>query len=191
VTGRARGSTLLISLVTVAACAGSPPSQPTASAVAGSLGPFATVDPASPYRTTRDEFMIRTKACIEAKGFPVTMDLADSSFLFNLGSDERAQQAKLALRECREEVDPARLQPPPPLSTEQLRQMYQYRLRQSDCLGEAGYDVPAAPPEQVYVDTEGYWDPFQALLDAGTPASQADTMRCQQLRDGRPAFMDW
>jgi len=191
VTARAGASAYLVSLIVVAGCTGSPPAQPSASPVAESVGPFATVDPESPYRTTRDEFMIRTKACIEAKGFPVTMDLAEASFRFNLGSDERAQQAKVALRECQQEVDPSRFQPPPPLSAEQLSQLYRYRLRQGDCLREAGYDVPAAPPEQVYVDTEGNWDPFQALLDAGTPASQVDTMRCQQLREGRPAFMDW
>ncbi len=132
-----------------------------------------------------------TKACVEAKGFPVTLDVADGRFSFSLGSDERAKQAKVALSECEAEVDPARSGPTPALTDAQLRAWYAYRLLQVKCLRDAKYPPPEAPPEQVFVDTAGKWDPFEALIQAGTMPSEADMLRCQQLTDGRPNFLTW
>lgn len=152
--------------------------------------PSATRDPDSPYQTTREEFLLRVKACIEEKGFPVTLDLADGGFKFSLGTDDRVQQAKVAMRECIDTIDPSRLKPPPPVSEKELRAWYGYRLRQVDCLGDAGYPPLVAPPEQVFVDSKGDWDPFQALADAGSPASQADMALCQHL-EGGPNFLNW
>lgn len=134
--------------------------------------------------------MLQVRACVEGKGYPVTLDLADSKFSFSLGSDERAKQANVALRECVDTIDPSRLKPPPPVSEKELRAWYGYRLRQVDCLGDAGYPPLVAPPEQVFVDSKGDWDPFQALTDAGSPASQADMALCQHL-EGGPNFLNW
>lgn len=156
-----------------------------------SASPAATRDPTSPYGTTREEFLLATKACVEAKGFPVTLDVADGRFSFSLGSDERARQAKVALSDCEAEVDPARSEPAPALTDTQLRAWYAYRLLQVKCLRDAGYPPPEAPPEQVFVDTAGKWDPFEALIQAGTMPSQADMLRCQQLTEGRPNFLTW
>lgn len=176
-----RGVLVLLIVIWAVGCGGS---RPIAT-------PSATRDPESPYQTTREEFLLRVKACIEEKGFPVTLDLADGGFLFPpLGTDDRVQLAKVAMKECMVTIDPSRLKPPPPVSEKQLRTWYGYRLRQVDCLREAGYPPPVAPPEQVFVDTEGDWDPFEALLDAGSPASQTDMSRCQHI-EGGPNFLNW
>lgn len=183
-----RGVTsILVMALWVVSCGGSSPSQLSGSPRA----PSATLDPESPYRTTREEFLLRAKACVEDKGFPVTLDLADAGFKFSLGTNERARQANAALRECMIDIDPLRLGAPPPIPADQLRAWYEYRLRQADCLRDAGYPPPETPPEQVFVDTAGSWDPFQALLDAGMSPSQDDMARCQQLIDGRPGFLNW
>lgn len=47
------------------------------------------------------------------------------------------------------------------------------------------------PPEQVFVDSGGAWDPTVQTQEAsGRPVSIEDQQRCEQLEE-RPAFMDW
>lgn len=120
----------------------------------------------------------------------MTLDLGEASLLFSGGGEGDARAANAALRECIASVDPARLQPPPALTSEQLQAWYAYRIGQVDCLRGAGYSVPEAPPEQVFIDTAGAWDPFEALFQAGVKANQADVALCQQL-NGKPGFLTW
>jgi hypothetical protein len=172
-------STAFVALL-VAACSGA--SAP------GSIAP--TRDPDSPYATTREEFLIRVKACVEEKGFKIEIDAAQFGFRGEQGSDERAVQAAKAIKDCGKLVDPKRLEPPPPLSEAQLRAWYAYMVARANCLMEAGYDVGSVPPEQVFIDMAGRWDPFQALIDAETPAGLADVTRCQDAGP-HPGFLGW
>jgi hypothetical protein len=165
--------------------------------LAGCVGPLRspfqstpTVNPDSPYRLSREEFLLQTKACLETRGYTVEVDLEESSLDFTLGNDQRQADAQAALQDCQREIDPARLEPPPPLSAEQLREWYQFVLNEVECLQIAGYELADVPPEQVFVDTEAAWDPYQALIDTGNAAPPDVISSCQQV-EGRPAFLDW
>ncbi len=120
----------------------------------------------------------------------MTLDLEEAGFSFSGGSGEDARAANAALRDCIAQIDPARLQPPPALASEQLVSWYAYRVRQADCLRSAGYGVPDPPPQQVFADTAGAWDPFDALLRSGINVAPADFLRCQRL-EGEPPFLSW
>ncbi len=87
-------------------------------------------------------------------------------------------------------IDPLRLAPPPKLTEAQLIAWYAYRVREAQCLRDAGYAVGDAPPQRVFIDTNGEWDPFAVLADAGTPAPQDAESTCEGV-DGRPAFLGW
>ncbi len=134
--------------------------------------------------------MLRTKACLEDAGFTVELDPEDNSLLFTFGDQREQERATAAVRECQAAIDPARLEPVSPRSEEQLRAWYVYVVAQVDCLLAAGYPVPSPPPEAVFVDSQGDWDPYFELIQAGAPASQADYRKCEQV-DGRPGFLDW
>lgn len=154
------------------------------------IGPGASRDPDSPYETTIEEFFLQTKTCVEEQGFPVTIDIEERSFSFDLGTDARARQAREALRECQQEIDPRRLEPPAPLTDEQFASWYDYVLSQTACLRDAGYPVGDPPPEQVFIDSEAEWDPYEELALRGAPPSQEDLERCRAVEE-RPAFLDW
>jgi hypothetical protein len=155
---------------------------------AGVPGP--TLDPDSPYQTTVEDFFLRTKACVEEAGYPVEMDIEEQSFEFSLGSDELARQADVELKRCMREIDPRRLLPPPPLTADQLGSWYTYLKAQVACLSDAGYPVGSPPPEQVFIDSEGDWDPYQDMIEAGITVRPEHVQQCQQV-DERPAFFDW
>lgn len=182
---RCRGLLLVWLLV---GCTGPPP--PTSDQPLPSGGPSATVDPDSPFQTTLEQFMLLTKACVEDKGYSVEVDPEDWSLLFSFGSEREQQGAIEAVHECQAQIDPARLNPLPPPSPEQLRAWYAYVVAQAQCLVAAGYPVPSPPPEQVFLDTEGEWDPYFELEQAGSPASREDKRACDDV-PGRPAFLDW
>lgn len=174
---------MAIAGVVVAGC-GRPPSPPALSTPAGIL------DPDSPYRTTQEEFLLRTKACVEEKGFPVELDLRQAGFKFSLGDDSRAAASRDALRTCIESIDPARLLPPPKLTETQLTAWYEYRVRQAACVRESGLSLPDPPPLQVFIDTNGEWDPYGVLVGAGNPAPRDVEVTCEAV-ESRPAFLGW
>lgn len=151
---------------------------------------LATRDPDSPYRTTRDQFLLATKACLEDRGFSVDLDMAQGGFKFSLGDDSRAADAKSALKGCVAQVDPRRAEPPPRLSRDQLIAWYAYKRRIADCLAGAGVAIPDPPPEAVFIDTNGAWDPFGSVLDAGGVVAPGLQTRCQHV-EGAPAFLGW
>lgn len=138
---------------------------------------------------SRDEFLLLVRECIEDHGFAVTLG-PDGGFNFaELSSREQLDEARGVSRACVEEVDPARLDPLPPLSGAQLIEMHDYALAQAECLREAGYPVGPAPPLQVYVDTEGAWDPYVDLAERGMPPDAEDVVACQDIEE-QPKFLE-
>ncbi len=152
--------------------------------------PSATRDPDSPYATTQVDFLLRTKACVEDRGYPVTLDLRQAGFEFALGDDTRAKEAGQALRDCMASIDPARLGPPPKLTEAQLVAWYAYRVHEAACLRAAGYAVEDAPPQRVFIDTNGDWDPFAWLAGKGMAVPLEAQISCEGV-EGRPAFLGW
>lgn len=153
--------------------------------------PVATRDPSSPYATTRAEFFLAMKVCMEERGFLVTVDVAYGAIYTHETTDQRAREATAALNECGASIDSRRQQPPPKATEAELRLWYGYVLAQLRCLQAAGYTTPEAPPEQVFIDSGGYWDPTAKTQEAsGRTVSINDQRRCEQIQE-RPAFMDW
>ncbi len=175
-----------IALLLAACGANAVPATPSPPASLGNTQ--RTLDPDSPYRTTPQEYALQLRACLEDKGFSVEVDPYDFHLQFQLGSDSRTAELQATVTECRAGLDPSRNDPPPPLTEEQLRALYRYRLAQADCLVAAGYPTAPAPPEQVFVDTGGQWDARVGLEDAAIP--QGVSRGCEQIQ-GRPNFLDW
>lgn len=148
-----------------------------------------TLDPESPYQTTPEEYGLQLKACLTDGGFNVELDPYDFSLKFNLGSDRPLEELQAAMTECRTGLDPSRNEPPPPLSEGQLRELYRYHVAQANCLIAAGYPASSAPPEQVFVDAGGQWDPRMGPEEP-LDIPQAVDRSCEQI-DDRPNFLDW
>jgi hypothetical protein len=151
-------------------------------------GPSSTgPEPTSPYRQTLEEYLITLAACMREQGYNATVDegglLVDGVF-----DRDRAMADQ---RACQEQIDPARLQPPPKKTRAQLEAMYRYVVAQTVCMREAGYPVSDPPPLQVYVDSEGAaFDPYGDLRLRGIGFSHEDLIRCQGVEE-RPDFFDW
>lgn len=174
-------------LFLLAACTASP--VPTTSSPAGSpQNALRSLDPDSPYQTTPEEYSLQLKACLIDKGFAVDIDPYDQHLMFDLGSDVSQSDLQSAVATCRAGLDPSRNKPPPPLSEDQLRALYRYRVAQANCVIDAGYPAASAPPEQVFVDGGGQWDFRIGLEDEDIP--QAVTRACDEV-EGRPNFLDW
>lgn len=148
-----------------------------------------SLQPLPVYRQSRVEFLLLVKACIEDRGFSVVLR-DDGGFDFGeLGSRERLEAARAASRECIGEVDPARLEPPPPLTAAQLSAMYAYAVAQTECMRSAGYLVRDPPPKEVFIDTGGQWDPYVDLAQQDLPPLPEDVVRCQNIAE-KPPFLD-
>jgi hypothetical protein len=148
-----------------------------------------TLDPDSPYQTTPEEYALQLKACLADHGIEAELDPYDFSFKFKLGNDGQVENLQATFTECRAGLDPSRNNPPPPLSEDQLRALYQYRVAQADCLIAAGYAAASAPPEQVFIDGGGEWDPRMGP-EGPFDTPQAVNRSCEQI-DARPNFLDW
>jgi hypothetical protein len=188
--GRLRAvSGLILAVLVTLSCGVSPPGSipsPHGTVVGAGL----TKDPNSPYATTREAWLLGIKVCLAAQGIDVTVDLADGSILF-LGPDAQVTQTSVEEKKCARSVDPTRyaVNLPKP-STAQLQAMYAFMVDKGTCLRDAGYPVTAAPPEQVFIDSSGYWDPEASLPQEGVHPSKADRLRCGHL-PSRPTFLDW
>jgi hypothetical protein len=186
--GRARAVTGLLICALSTAGSGAPPSgsshwSPTAVVGAGQMK-----DPNSPYATTKEAWFLGIKACVAAAGFDVMLDLAEGSIAFH-GTDAQVAQVSGLEKERARSVDPTRAVEFVP-STAQWQAMYRFKIDEGACLRDAGYPVPAAPPEQVFIDARGSWDPLGPLSDAGIHPSAADRLRCDHI-PSRPAYLDW
>lgn len=170
----------LLFLICLSACA------PTASSVPTSQGGGART-PVPPYRQTLEEFNLSVLSCIQDKGYMARLG-EEGAFMIDGVTDAQAVSADL--RACKEAIDPARLEPPPPLTATQLEQMYRYLIAQVACMRDAGYPASDPPPFQVYVDTDRAFDPYGDLRQRGVEFSHADLIRCQHV-DERPDFLDF
>ena len=172
----------------LAACSPNPvPSTP--SPAGDAPKPGHTLDPDSPYKTTAEEYALQLKACLVDKGFSVEIDPYDQHLTFKLGNEASQNDLQPAVTACRAGLDPSRNEPPPPLSEDQLRALYRFRVAQGQCMTDAGYPTGAAPPEQVFVDAGGQWDPRMGPTEP-LDIPQSVTRACEQI-PGRPYFLDW
>jgi hypothetical protein len=166
-------------LILLSACASTPSAATPSSAAART--------PVPPYRQTRDEFDLGVVACLQSKGYNAHLTDDGGIAVDNATDPQAAQADDLA---CRESLDPARQQPPPPLTASQWQEMYQYLIAQVACMRDAGYQVSDPPPFQVYVDTDRAFDPYGDVRQRGVDFSHADLIRCQHV-DERPDFLDY
>lgn len=168
---------LAVSFAVVACGAGSLPTR--------SPSPGATPQPT--YRQSLGEFLLAVTACLQDKGYTVHVDDTGSGVVFDGSTDPAATTADT--RACVEAVDPARLQPPPPLTADQLLELYRYVVAQTECMRNAGYPVSDPPPFQVWVDSGQAFDPYIDLRNRGIDFDHADLVRCQAVEE-RPTFLD-
>ncbi len=143
--------------------------------------------PRSTYRQSRSEFVLAWAACLQEKGYQARVDDQGSGVMIDGVTDYA--KASADSRACVEAVDPARLQPPPPLTADQLRELYRYVVAQTECMRQAGYPVSDPPPFQVWVDSDRAFDPYSDLRARGIDFDHADLLRCQALPE-RPKFLD-
>lgn len=144
-------------------------------------------EPTSPYRQTLEGYLIALAACMREQGYDAKVE---EGGLFVGGVFDRGR-AMADQRTCQEQIDPARLQPPPKKTRAQFEAMYRYVVAQTECMREAGYPVSDPPPLQVYVDSEGTaFDPYGDLRLRGIGFSHEDLIRCQGVEE-RPDFFDW
>lgn len=139
------------------------------------------------YRQSRSEFVLAWAACLQEKGYRARVDDQGSGVMIDGATDPA--KASADSRACIEAVDPARLQPPPPLTSDQLRELYRYVVAQTECMRQAGYPVSEPPPFQVYVDSDRAFDPYSDLRARGMDFDEGDRLRCQAVEE-RPRFLD-
>lgn len=169
--GRSMAALLVCVVLFLATCTAAPPSTP---------------KPSSPYRLTGEEFLVALAACMQDKGYNARVD--EGGLLIEREHDGEAVAPDI--RACKGSIDPARLEPPPPLTASQLEAMYRYVVAQTECMRAAGYPVSDPPPLQVYVDSDQAFDPYSDLRLRGIDFSHADLLRCQDVEE-RPDFLDW
>lgn len=156
----------------------------------GAGGPEGASPDGSPRPTYRQssarEFLLAVAACLQEKGYParVTEDGG-----IGVEGDFDPSKLRAENRACVEAVDPARLLPPPPLTSEQLLAFYRYVVAETDCMRQAGYPVSDPPPFQVWVDSDRAFDPFGDLRARGIDFDHADLVRCEAVPE-RPTFLD-
>lgn len=163
--------------------------EPTSKAGIEHQSAIPSLDPDSPYETTPGEFAVQLKACLADRGFDVDIDPYDFHLSGNVGSEARVKELQVSVRECRDTIDPSRNDPPPPLTEAQVRALYHYYVAQAACLVAAGYPASSAPPEQVFVDSGGQWDPHMGPEEP-LDIPETVTRTCDQV-EGRPNFLDW
>lgn len=168
---------LAISFAVLACGAGASPGP--------SASPGSTPQPT--YRQTLSEFLLAVTACLQDKGYQAHVDDQGGGVVIDGSTDPAATSADT--RACVEAVDPARLQPPPPLTADQLLELYRYVVAQAECMRKAGYPVSDPPPFQVWVDSGQAFDPYIDLRNRGVDFDHADLVRCQAV-DERPTFLD-
>lgn len=183
--GRRSGSlrpvgTIVLAIAISALAEGCGTSPAGASSDQGSPGPT--------YRhASAGDFMLAVVACLQEKGYRARIDDSGSGILFETPVDP--SMASADSRACAEAIDPARLEPPPPLTAEQAEQLYRYVVAQTECMRRLGYPVSEPPPFQVFVDSDAAFDPYVDLRTRGIDFDHADLLRCQSVPE-RPKFLD-
>jgi hypothetical protein len=91
---------------------------------------------------------------------------------------------------CTLQIDPRRLQPPPPKTRTQLEAMYRYVIAQTECMRQAGYPVSNPPPLDAYIDAGAVHDLYGDLVRRGIDFTHEELLECQHVSE-RPEFFDW
>ncbi|GIW20363.1 MAG: hypothetical protein KatS3mg065_0659 [Chloroflexota bacterium] len=159
----------------------------------GAGGPEGSSPDGSPRPTYRQSGVGSSSSpwasCLQEKGYPARVDGQACGVHQVDGVTDDPTKLRAESRACVEAVDPARLLPPPPLTSEQLLAFYRYVVAETDCMRQAGYPVSDPPPFQVWVDSDRAFDPFADLRTRGIDFDHADLVRCQAVPE-RPTFLD-
>ncbi len=142
-------------------------------------------EPTSPYRHSRQEFLLLVGQCVRDEGFDsVRVDVHESKIDFTDRNDVRLGGPK-AVRTCIVRVDPARHEPPPARSERQLVALYNFRVAQARCLEAIGQRVDTPPSLEAFLAEGATWEP-----GIGNARAEVDRTRCAYIPE-RPAFLDW
>jgi hypothetical protein len=153
-----------------------------------SVNPF-NPEPTSPYRQSLQDFMAALVGCMQEKGYSAR--LVDQGEGMQIYGATNRLKAKADQEACTLQLDPRRLEPPPPRTRAQWEASYRYLIAQTECMREAGYPVSSPPPLDEYVASHGAaFDPYGDLVQRGIHFSHEDLLRCQHVRE-RPGFYDW
>lgn len=149
------------------------------------IGASPAPEPTSPYRHTRQQFLVLVGECVRGEGFAsVRIDVRESKIDFTDRADVLAGGPD-AIRACIVRVDPARHEPPPPRSERQLRELYEFRVAQARCLDALGYYVEDPPDLEQFLLEGAGWEPAPT-----TSAPLDEQLRCEYIPQ-RPEFLDW
>lgn len=149
------------------------------------IPPSASKDPNSPFALSFEDYQLSMKACAAERGLEVTIE--DDGSLSAVGDAGRVHDLMDA---CELAVDPGRAKGFK-ATHDQMRALYSYRVALAACLESSGYPAVTVPPEQVFVDSEGAWDPVGDLAGLGRYVTPSDLTRCGENTPGRPAWIDW
>lgn len=142
-------------------------------------------EPTSPYRHSRQEFLLLVGRCVRDEGFDsVQVDVRESKINFGDPNDVRLGGPE-AVRTCIVRVDPARHEPPPPRSQRQLIALYEFMVAQARCLEARGHQVDPPPSREAFLAEGAIWEP-----GIGNAGAEVDRTRCSYIPE-RPAFLDW
>lgn len=148
------------------------------------VGASPVPEPTSPYRHSRQEFLVLVGECVRDEGFDsVRVDVRESKIDFADRADVLAGGPD-AVRVCTLRVDPARHDPPPARTERQLRELYEFRIAQAECLETLGYYVEDPPGWEQFLLDRG-WEPASS-----TSAPLDEQLRCEYIPQ-RPGFLDW
>lgn len=188
---RVRTAKACFAVLTMAALAGCAPEIPdripTEAAGVRDSGESVTGSPFQ-YRHTKEEFLLLVLDCVRGRGYDVEFDLEDERFSGDFGDRAASRAFGQALGECLEEVDPARADPPP-LTDDQYRELYAYTAGQVECLRQRDYPAGDPPPEQVWVDSQGEWNPYVDLVERNIAVDDEDRVHCQNAVE-EPRFYE-
>lgn len=144
----------------------------------------------SPYRYDRRTYLELLAECMAAEGFEIRIDRGYSGFGMSGDSSAEANAQQGALELCGRWIDPVRLQPQPPWTPEQLRQLYALQLQWASCIRSLGYVVPAMKSVVEYLALDGQWSVVGEMSMSGIDVSEGDYANCDRSVD-HPDFLDW
>lgn len=116
--------------------------------------------------------------CVADHGFPLTVTGDGTGLLFQSVPPEQNQLAQAVLFACKAGLG---LEKPTPPTVEQLEEIYAYMVAVAHCLEEEGYSVTSPPSVDVYIDSQGYWNPYDDL-----PADLSELTRLNQVCPQNP-----
>ena len=114
--------------------------------------------------------------CVADHGFPLTVTGDGTGLTFQAVPPDQNQLAQAVLFACKAGL---RLEKPAPPTVDQLEEAYAYMVAVAHCLEEEGYSVTDPPSVGVYIDSQGYWNPYDDLV-AGLQEWSRLNQKCPQ-----------